>query len=130
MLKKAYNKQNNLKFTGLKNLCALSCLLIFFSCNKFGKSSETADSKVIARVFDKYLYLSDVSNIVPKGTSKNDSIVILRNFVNSWVQQQVILKKANDNLEEEQKDVDQKLEEYRNSLNDDLLQAHSTLLHA
>lgn len=113
---KAYNKQINLKFAGLKNLCVLSCLLIFFSCNKFGKNTDSSDSKAIARVFDKYLYLSDVSNIIPKGASKNDSIVILRNYVNSWVQQQVILKKANDNLEEEQKDVDQKLEEYRNSL--------------
>jgi hypothetical protein len=37
-------------------------------------------------------------------------------FIQSWIKQQVVLHKAETNLDEEKKDVEKKLEEYRNSL--------------
>lgn len=92
------------------------CLFLFSSCTKFKNKDTTTSNKVIARAFDKYLNLDEIRNIVPKGTSKNDSITIIRNFVEHWVQQQVVLKKANENLDEDMKNVEQKLEDYRNSL--------------
>ncbi len=98
-------------------LSIAGCLLLFCSaCNKFKKEAEKPDGKIIARVYDRYLYLNDLGTIVPKGTSHNDSITIIKNYIQSWIQQQVVLKKAEENLDEDQKNVDRKLEEYRNSL--------------
>lgn len=115
MIKKNLKKQANCLISPIIVGIAV-CLFLFSSCSKF-KSKETVTSdKVIARAYDKYLNLDDIRNIVPKGTSKSDSITIIRNFVENWIQQQVVLKKANDNLDDEQKNVEQKLEEYRNSL--------------
>nr|MBP7168638.1 hypothetical protein [Bacteroidia bacterium] len=55
-------------------------------------------------------------NLVPPGTSKNDSLTIIRSYVDNWIKQQSVLKRAEDNLDEERKDVEKQLEEYRNSL--------------
>ncbi len=115
MIKKKNRKQANCLISRIFAGIAI-CLFLFSSCSKFKRNESAASDKVIARAFNKYLNLEDIRNIVPKGTSKSDSITIIRNFVENWVQQQVVLKKANDNLDDENKNVEVKLEEYRNSL--------------
>ncbi len=98
-------------------LSIIGCLFFFtFSCSKFKKQETKNTEGIIARVFDRKLYLADVKNIVPKGTSHNDSITIIKNYIQNWARQQVVLKKAEDNLSADEKDVESKLEEYRNSL--------------
>jgi len=90
-------------------------LLVLNGCQK--KTEKQAGSeKVIARVYDRYLYIEDLANIVPPGTGKNDSLSIINNYVQNWIRQQSILKRAEDNLEEERKNVEKELEDYRNSL--------------
>jgi hypothetical protein len=114
-------KRNIMQPSGKKALriwlSLAGCLLLMtISCTKFKKQDDKNAGKAIARVYDRYLYLSDIVNIVPKGTSHNDSLTIIRNYVQNWVRQQIVLKKAEDNLDEEDKNVEKKLEEYRNSL--------------
>ncbi len=72
--------------------------------------------KSLARVYDKNLYPSDIQDIFPKNISKSDSVIILQSFVDKWIKKQLILQKAELNLTEEQKDVQQRLDEYRSSL--------------
>lgn len=96
-------------------ICGCLLFLTFSACQKKSNTSD-ASERVIARVYDKYLYATDIRNLVPKGVSKNDSLTIIRSYVQNWIQQQSVLKRAEDNLEEERKNVDKKLEEYRNSL--------------
>ncbi len=71
---------------------------------------------ILARVYENNLYLSDIGHIFPENVSISDSVLILQNFVNKWVKQQLILQKAELNLTEEQKDVTQQIDEYRSSL--------------
>lgn len=96
-------------------ICGCLLFLTFHGCKEKSVTSD-ASERVIARVYDKYLYVSDIRNVVPKGASKNDSLTIIRSFVQNWIQQQAVLKRAEDNLDDERKNVDKKLEEYRNSL--------------
>ena len=70
----------------------------------------------LARVYEKNLYLSDIQDIFPENITQSDSLIILQNFVDKWVKKQLILQKAELNLTEEQKDVNQQLDEYRSSL--------------
>ena len=84
-------------------------------CRYFKKEKKPSEL-AIARAFDKYLYIENLKDIVPKRTSYKDSITIIHNYINNWLKQQVVLKKAEDNLNNEQKDVSDQLEEYRNSL--------------
>jgi hypothetical protein len=91
------------------------CLLLFVSC-RFFKKEEQQQPNVVAKAFNKFLYDSDLSTIVPHGISHQDSITLVKSYINNWLKQQVVLQKAEDNLDEQQKEVSLKLEEYRNSL--------------
>ena len=91
-------------------------LLFSLSACDFIASFIGAKEKPIARVFDKELLPSDLINIVPKGTSKNDSIEIVKAYVENWVKQEVLLKQAIDNATLDQAAIELQLANYKNSL--------------
>lgn len=91
-------------------------LLLSLSACDYIASFIGAKEKSIARVFDKELLPSDLINIVPKGTSKNDSIEIVKAYVENWVKQEVILKQATDNANLDQAVIELQLANYKNSL--------------
>lgn len=99
-----------------KNGLLYIILLLQLSACRFFEKEEQQQPDVIARAFEKQLYVSDLKNIVPRGASHQDSIAIVTSYINNWMKQQVVLQKAEDNLNDQQKDVSRKLEEYRNSL--------------
>jgi hypothetical protein len=82
--------------------------------------NKTSDDtgKPIARVHDKFLYASDIVGIIAPGTSKEDSTNIIKNYINSWIEQTLVLQKAEANLEESEKSmaIEKQLQDYRNSL--------------
>lgn len=88
-------------------------LVVLCSCSFFKKHDK---EEVVARAYDKYLYKSDLKDIVPPGTPAKDSLESVKNFINNWLRQQVLLHQAESNLSDEQKDFTEQLENYRNSL--------------
>ena len=70
----------------------------------------------VARVFDHYLYLDDLKGVIPNGLSAVDSIAVIQDFIDKWVRNQLILNKAELNLTDDEKDVEQQIENYRTSL--------------
>ncbi|MEI7595962.1 MAG: hypothetical protein WCK02_09460 [Bacteroidota bacterium] len=88
-------------------------ILTIASCNMF-KVDEKQDA--IARVNDKYLYKNELSKLVPTGLTKQDSIVFVQNYINSWIKQNLLLSTAEKNLPTDQKDFQNLIDEYRNSL--------------
>ena len=67
----------------------------------------------LARVFDKYLYEDDIQGIVPAGTSPEDSAAIVANYIQQWIQEMVVLEKAENNISD---DFEKELQNYKNSL--------------
>ena len=67
------------------------------SCQYF-KKQDKVEPHLVAKAFDRNLYDKDLKNIIPKGASYQDSITIIRGYINNWLRQQVVLKKAEDNL--------------------------------
>jgi hypothetical protein len=88
---------------------------LFFSCGLFKKEDDKAKDAV-AKAFDYYLYPSDLTGLIPAGTGRIDSIHIVKNYIDNWIRQKAVLRKAERNLDDEKKEVAQQLEEYRNSL--------------
>lgn len=88
-------------------------VLILASCKYFGKNKQEG---AIAKAYDKFLYLSDLQGVVPKGTATNDSLEIVKQFIENWIHRQVTIHQAENNLSPEQMDFDDRLETYRNSL--------------
>ncbi|PCH69817.1 MAG: hypothetical protein COC01_00515 [Bacteroidetes bacterium] len=84
------------------------------SCSYFEKRLEEKD--VVARVHETYLYLSDLAVVVPEAVSAEDSIIFVSNYIDTWVRQQLLLYKAEKNIENYEKRIGKQLESYKNSL--------------
>ncbi|MEN8120577.1 MAG: hypothetical protein ABFS35_09535 [Bacteroidota bacterium] len=80
------------------------------------KSSKDESKTPVARVLDKYLYKEDIADIIPKNLSLEDSTIRVKNYIDMWVKKQAMMKTAELNLIEEQKDVSKELEDYRMTL--------------
>ena len=72
--------------------------------------------KVVARAWSEELYHSDLRAVVPLDASKEDSAALAQRFIDNWVRERVVLHKAEENLSDLQKNVDQQLAAYRHSL--------------
>jgi hypothetical protein len=70
----------------------------------------------IARVKDVFLYRDDIADLVPEGTSKEDSLLIVNKYIDNWIHETLVLQKAEKNLADEQKNFRKLLEDYRRSL--------------
>ena len=60
----------------------------------------------VARVFDEYLYASDLKDAIPEGTSQQDSVHLAKRYVESWVKDQLLKHRAEQYLTEEQMDFE------------------------
>ncbi len=71
---------------------------------------------VVARVYDDYLYESDLRRIVPENISKLDSIAFVKNYTDQWIRTRLMIRQAEKNLTDRQLNFDRQLEDYKNSL--------------
>ena len=81
------------------------------ACNK-----QKEDDSIIARCYGYDLKKSEIKNLVNENSSPLDSIAIVKSYINNWTKQMAILAKAEQNLSDEQKNVENELIDYRNSL--------------
>lgn len=98
----------------LLSFLIIVCLSFFSSCNFF--QEEKQSGKTVARAFDKLLFDYDLSEMIPEGTSKEDSIQMAKTYIDAWIREQVILHQAQEELPPEKKDFSDKIEKYHNSL--------------
>ena len=86
-------------------------LLLLAAC-----SSKNKNEEAIARVNNKYLYISDIQSALPANVSEKDSLQMLDEYIDNWIRQQVIITQAEKNLTKDEKDFSRQLEDYKNSL--------------
>lgn len=76
-----------------------------------------AKPEAVARAGESYLYREELKGLVPAGTSKNDSIGIVRNFIDRWASQKLLIEAAELNLSESRKaEYDALVRQYRDDL--------------
>lgn len=94
---------------------ALIILLITLAaCGNLFKS-DTED-RTVAVANGKELKLSELSARIPDGLSERDSISLAENYITQWIQNEILIQKAKENLNTTEQDFSQQLQEYRNSL--------------
>lgn len=90
------------------------CLTILGSCEYFRQDPEKIP---IARANESYLFVEDIKKLVAEGTSKEDSTLIVNNFINRWATQELLIDRAMVNLTEEKLATFEKLtQDYKNAL--------------
>lgn len=84
------------------------------SCNMV--SALLHDENVVARVGSNKLYESEVAQLIPHGTSPEDSLKFVIQYANAWASDMIYLDIAESQLSKSEKDVTKELEAYRRSL--------------
>ena len=91
----------------------LICLLAFVSCQN---SKNGNGDRIVATVYDKTLYQSDLQSVLYEGISVNDSLVGTKAFIDNWIRRQLLIHQAENNIDKSELDFSRQLEDYRNSL--------------
>jgi hypothetical protein len=97
------------------SLWALFLFVLSFlgtSCTFF----EKGKGKKVARVGNDYLYESDIKQVIPAGYVGTDSLEVIQIYINQWIKEKLALQEALDNIEDMPEDLDDQLENYKNSL--------------
>ncbi|NEW78404.1 MAG: hypothetical protein GZ086_03030 [Gelidibacter sp.] len=90
-------------------------LILLQSCDYFTFKKKVTP-QTVARVNDTYLYKDDLMTIFTKDISKQDSINLVNNFINNWIKQQLLLSKAQLNLENKKNEFEDLVKKYREDL--------------
>ncbi|MBK6932043.1 MAG: hypothetical protein IPH12_14730 [Saprospirales bacterium] len=93
---------------------ALSCGVLLSQCGVSDHPPREGD-KVLAKVYNKSLYLSELDGIVPEGSTPNDSALMVMAYVQRWVRDQLLMYEAERNIPKDL-NIDKLVRDYRASL--------------
>lgn len=93
-------------------------LFAFIGCQYLPKvkKEDSREGKVIARVYDNFLYDQDVFDVLPSDLSTSDSIVFVKSFIDSWARKKLLLRQAEINLVENSEKFDKQVADYHAAL--------------
>lgn len=92
-------------------------LMAFLTVVSCKKDETIIDNFAIARVNNFNLYREDIKDLVPAGTSKKDSLIIVTDFIDRWASQKLLYNAAEVNLsDEKQKELNNLVEQYKKDL--------------
>jgi len=98
----------------MKQFLLIFVLLSLLSCKYFTLKND--DRKPIARVNDSYLYKEDFSNIFAKNSTKKDSVLLAKNYIDAWIKHELLLYKAKLNLVDESSEFKELVKKYEEDL--------------
>ncbi len=87
--------------------------LLLWSCNS--PSPANAADQLLAQVYNKNLYASELADVVPEGTNATDSTLLVSAFVQRWVRDQLLMYEAERNIPKDL-NIDELVRDYRASL--------------
>lgn len=91
----------------------LLLVLLVSSC----QLKEVSSDKIVARVYNHYLYASEVNDHIRANLSSADSSSMAKNYINAWVKEQLLLEKAVFNLNpSQQASLENLIRQYRNDI--------------
>lgn len=85
--------------------------LLLTACHLFVENGEP-----IAQVGNHVLTMEELAKNIPDYLDETDSSLWADDYIKRWIQSELLLMKAEENLKADMKDVSKELDEYRNSL--------------
>ena len=89
--------------------------LLFFSACRKNSDIEGNKGRLLASVYQKKLYLSDLEGMLPEGTTSADSAVIINAFTERWIKDALLQREAERNVPKDL-NIDELVRDYRASL--------------
>lgn len=91
----------------------LMFVLALISCQN---TKNGNGDKVVATIYDKTLYQSDLQSVLYDGISVNDSLIRTKSFIDNWIRRQLLIHQAENNIDKSELDFSRQIEDYRTSL--------------
>ncbi len=101
----------------MKRLLQLSLLLslvLLSSCEM--ALDKMHRGRMVARIGFDAVYSTDLEELVPPGTSPEDSLLIVNQYIDSWALSRLLTIRADKELSKRDRDVSDQVEEFRNNL--------------
>ncbi len=90
-------------------------ILLTTSC-EFLQPREQVRSRVIAKAGGQELFEHNIVGLIPSNSSPNDSAVFVEKFVDDWVKKQLMISRAQDVIDFNEAEIQQKVLEYQYAL--------------
>jgi len=90
------------------------CLMLLAACKTDSTEAEK-DKVLLAKVFNKPLYLSELEGMVPMSSGAEDSSMIVNAYVERWVRESLLMHEAEKNIPKDL-NIDELVRDYRASL--------------
>jgi len=94
-------------------------LFLFFiggllSCSTATEETNEVDP-ILAKVYNKTLFVTDLEGMIPEGTTGQDSVMFLRSLIEKWVRESLLMHEAERNIPQDL-NIDELVRDYRASL--------------
>lgn len=101
----------------MTNQVPIYMLLLFISLTACSseQSNRSEEDRLLASVYNKSLYMSDLEGIISAETTRDDSSLILNAYVQRWVKSALVLYEAEQNIPQDL-NIDELVRDYRASL--------------
>lgn len=93
-------------------LCVYGCFLLA-GCDA---DTTTDQTNVLVRIEGHQLQRAEVEQLIPRGATSADSLLLAENYVKKWIKEQLVYEVAERNLSDEKAEIDQLVDSYRRSL--------------
>ena len=71
------------------------CISLLTSCNYFSiQEKENSTSEIVAIVNTEKLFKKELIAVLPKNISKEDSLVLVKSYIQNWAIKKLFLEKA------------------------------------
>lgn len=97
----------------------LLATFLLHGCEFIKLKSEKQDGSQevpVARVFDTYLYTSDLIGIAPENLSAEDSAKLVEKYVDGWIKKQLMIARASSKIEFNEAEIERKVLDYKYAL--------------
>lgn len=93
----------------------LACMMVLTSACQYTEEPDRSEDQLLAEVFSRQLYYSDMASMLYDGVTPEDSILIVNAYVERWVREQLLMQKAEQNIPKDL-NLNKLVNDYRESL--------------
>ena len=101
----------------MRFLSILFCIFTLTSCDYIKLQERDAPtSEIIAIVNTDKLFKEDLKDFLPRNISREDSLILVKSFIQDWAVKKLLLDAAANNTQESLKNINNLVQDYKESL--------------
>ncbi len=96
--------------------CFIIAIGLVFSITACQSNKQQTDENIVATAFDETLTMGEIESMLGPNMNRQDSFFFIKEYIDNWIQKQVILSNAQQNDMGNTDEINKKVENYRQDL--------------